>query len=755
MATIRRRPINALDDLGEERLRRMQELLPAIERAQELMRQIYTAGPLMEAAQRHVDLFREVSESLKFSAPALEAAKNLTAVNDAMNDAMRVNTSMLDIGRTIAAQMDTAAAMKAAMQVDTSLLGAAKSLTAVTDAMKDALRVDTAILDIGRTIAAHADTAAAVKAALQIDTSVLDAAKNLTVAGDVIKNALLVDTSAFAMTKALAAQVDTAALMKAALQIDTSALDWARTIAPQFDATRSMVAALQRAVPEFPKFELSPGVEQAMRSLSAMNIAPQLAAALEPPASLAALLRDASAYGTSFAVPTALLEAQRAAASIASSVRLADLTPERFGIVFAEGAAEAAWLRLMAKAEAIAGDDSAGADAVVALAEDADALAEAVTPEAKGRVILLVQMVLLALVVDLLKDGIKAGGKALLPYLMALPLVFQPAIPPALPPAPAPFSAPALRPGSGGAFGIPRHWEIAGLPAIIRRAGPEAERRTVEFFETGIGNRNTRQAYAQAVMRFMTWCEDRNLELADITAFTVTAYANEMTREYSARTVRQHLGAIRSLFDHLVAGKVVPVNPASPVRGPKDAGANTRTKAAVLQPQEIRLLLDSIDVSDCSGLRDRALIAAMAYGFARVSAVVAMDVEDCIARDGQTWLRLRDRDGVHEIPLHPKAKDYLDAYLEAAGIAGNPDSPLWRTMTKERRFSGERISRVDVFRMVKRRLRDAGLPEAANCDSVRTAGITAYLAGGGTRGRATLKVEPGGITAADIERIEI
>ncbi|MDQ3524446.1 MAG: hypothetical protein M3451_05260 [Chloroflexota bacterium] len=189
--------------------------------------------------------------------------------------------------------------------------------------------------------------------------------------------------------------------------------------------------------------------------------------------------------------------------------------------------------------------------------------------------------------------------------------------------------------------------------------------------------------------------------------------------------MQQHLGAIRGLFDHLVTGKVVPVNPASPVRGPRDDAAKTRTKAAALQPQEIRLLLDSVDVSDCSGLRDRALSATMAFGFARVSAVVAMDVEDCFARDGQDWLRLHDRNGTYEIPLHPKARAYLDAYLAAAGIGGEPDLPLWRTMTKERTFSGERMSRVDVFRMVKRRLRDADLPEAANCDSRRTAARSA------------------------------
>lgn len=52
-------------------------------------------------------------------------------------------------------------------------------------------------------------------------------------------------------------------------------------------------------------------------------------------------------------------------------------------------------------------------------------------------------------------------------------------------------------------------------------------------------------------------------------------------------------------------------------------------RAALLQPQEITLLLDSVDVGDCSGVRDRALIATMAFAFARVSAVVAMDGKDC------------------------------------------------------------------------------------------------------------------------------
>lgn len=751
-----RRPKNAIDDLAEPGLRQLQDLPPAIDQARALTRQFDTVRPLMEAAQRQQDLFRQVSEGVRFSAPAFEAAANLTAANAAMMSAKHVDTSMLDVGKAITAQMEAAAAINVAFRVDTSVLDAAKSFTAVRDAMKGVMHIDTSMLEIGKAFAAQMDTAAAMKAALQIDTSVLDAAKNLTLASDAIKNAMRVDTTALGFTKALAAQVDTASAMKSAFQIDTLAFDWAKRMAPQLDLTRSMVSALQRAMPEFPKFEISPGVQEAMKSLSAMNIAPQLAAALEPPANLAALLRGVGGtYGTSFAVPQALLDAQQAASLIGSSLRLADLTPEHFG-VYVEGEADEAWLRLIAKAHAIADDEMARPEDVIALAKDADALAGAVPPQAKGLVVVVFQMLLLALVVDLMKDGIKAGGTVLLPYLMAVPLMFQPPIPPALPPAPAPFSAPILPHGAAGALGVPRTWEMAGLPAIIRRAGPEAERRTVEFFETTIGNRNTRQAYAQAVMRFMSWCDDRNLELVDITVFTVTAYADEMTREYTPRTVRQHLGALRGLFDYLVAGKVLPVNPASQVRSPKDDALKSKSNTAVIRSQEIRLLLDSVDVGDYSGLRDRALIATIAFGFARVSALVAMNGEDCFARDGQDWIRLQDRNGAYQIPLHPKARACIDAYLAAAGIAGESHLPLWRTMTKERTFSGERMSRVDVFRMLKRRLRDAGLPEGANCDSIRTAGIASYLANGGTLGRATMQVERGeGLTPAEIARIGI
>ena len=170
---------------------------------------------------------------------------------------------------------------------------------------------------------------------------------------------------------------------------------------------------------------------------------------------------------------------------------------------------------------------------------------------------------------------------------------------------------------SPAALVLPGGWQIEGLPATVLRAGPQAAERTVEFFTAQIRNPHT---------RFFTWCDACGLDLAEISPIAVATYIDEMQRGYRAPTIKQHLAAIRRLFDWLVIGQVVPANPAASVRGPTHV---VRTgKTPVLQPAEARQLLDSIDTATLPGLRDRALLGVMVYSFARVSAVVGIRVED-------------------------------------------------------------------------------------------------------------------------------
>ena len=191
---------------------------------------------------------------------------------------------------------------------------------------------------------------------------------------------------------------------------------------------------------------------------------------------------------------------------------------------------------------------------------------------------------------------------------------------------------------------------FAVLPAIIIDAGSDASRRFIEFFTAEIRNPNTREAYARAVGRFLGWAEDAGFSLLDLEPVVVATYVELLQRTYSAPTVKQHLAAIRMMFDYLVTGGVMRMNPAAAVRGPKHVVKVGKTP--VLDADQARLLLDSIDTRSVLGLRDRALIGVMVYSFARVGAVVAMAVEDYF-QSGKRWsFRLHEKGGkLHQFRL--------------------------------------------------------------------------------------------------------
>ena len=144
-------------------------------------------------------------------------------------------------------------------------------------------------------------------------------------------------------------------------------------------------------------------------------------------------------------------------------------------------------------------------------------------------------------------------------------------------------------------------------------------------------------------------------------------------------------------------------------------------------------MLDSIDTRTISGLRDRALIGAMLFSFARISAVINMAVEDFYSDGRRWWLRLHEKGGkLHEVPVHHKLDEYMDAYFAAAGISNDAKAPLFRSLNRQRLLTQRRIGRREALAMVKRRTRHAGLPPGVCCHSFRATGITAYLNNGGT-----------------------
>jgi site-specific recombinase XerD len=288
--------------------------------------------------------------------------------------------------------------------------------------------------------------------------------------------------------------------------------------------------------------------------------------------------------------------------------------------------------------------------------------------------------------------------------------------------------------------------DAGARPAIAAWAGDHAAKRTFEFLTATIRNKNTRRAYHRATIRFMQWCIAHDLAIEDIESPHVAAYIDELAtggpvdpltgkrnpQPLATLSVKQNLAAIKHWFDYLVTGHVLAINPAHAVRGPRYSQETGKTP--VLEREQVRALLESIDAGDIAGARDRALIAVMLFSFARVGALVGMRVKDYRgAGSSSSTFTLHEKGGkFHRVPAHHKAAEYLDAYIELAGLKDTPDAMLWQSIpARTRKLSGKALDERNALKIIKRRCVAAGLPADICNHSFRATGITLHQDAGG------------------------
>ena len=120
------------------------------------------------------------------------------------------------------------------------------------------------------------------------------------------------------------------------------------------------------------------------------------------------------------------------------------------------------------------------------------------------------------------------------------------------------------------------------LPASLFTPTPQAARRMLEFFTAQINNPHTRRAYLNAARRFAAWCQQHRIgQLAEVQPVHVAAFIQDLQGQLAPATVKQHLAALRILFDWLVTGQVLQAEPGPPRARPQilppegqDAGAD-------------------------------------------------------------------------------------------------------------------------------------------------------------------------------------
>jgi len=283
-------------------------------------------------------------------------------------------------------------------------------------------------------------------------------------------------------------------------------------------------------------------------------------------------------------------------------------------------------------------------------------------------------------------------------------------------------------PGSRRSVGVATTDNVQ-TPALVVQEGPAAQFAWDEFIYGKIRNPRTRRAYSHAVRRFLEHCRLTGLDLTRIAPRDVGLYLDSLV--YASATKKLHLAALRHFFDTLVTRHVVVLNPAASVRGERLQVIEGKTPE--IGVEQARKLVRSIDTSHVVGLRDRAIIGILIYTAARVGAIATLQRAHFYTVSDQCCLRFAEKGGKsREIPVRHDLTQFIVEYLTASGLEyADKPSPLFRTtIRRSRRLTQLAMTADDVARMVKRRLREAGLSERLSPHSFRVTTITDLLTQG-------------------------
>jgi len=204
---------------------------------------------------------------------------------------------------------------------------------------------------------------------------------------------------------------------------------------------------------------------------------------------------------------------------------------------------------------------------------------------------------------------------------------------------------------------------------------------------------DTRSNYERDVRQFLGHAGipvDRPDLIAGIRPKQVAAWRDHLaSRGLSNSSIRRKMTVLRSLFSYLRSYGYVGANPAHsdfvaapPV--PKDG------KTVGLAPEDCRRLLDAPPEKTPAGLRDRALLAVLAYTGCRVGEITRLKVGSYKQTGAHRVLEIQGKGGKERrVPLHPEAVERLEAWLDAAGIRHELGGPLFRP-SKSARGAGHR-----------------------------------------------------------------
>jgi integrase/recombinase XerD len=264
----------------------------------------------------------------------------------------------------------------------------------------------------------------------------------------------------------------------------------------------------------------------------------------------------------------------------------------------------------------------------------------------------------------------------------------------------------------------------------------EAIGRAVEAWLLRTPSRHTRKAYVQDLNQFLAAAgiEPGAFEhLPNVRPEHVSRWRDQLAaKRLTNSTIRRKLTTLRSLFSYL---QVYGYNGANPAHGKFVAApaVSRDGKTVGLSPHDCRRLLDAPSGEPTKqtpvDLRDRALLAVLAYSGCRVGELVRLKVRDYKQSGEHRILSITGKGGKERTtPLHLEAVERLAQWLAVPGI-NEPGGPLFPAARSPRGmgrdgFAAQAMSARAVEKLIDRYVKALGLDPNVTVHSLRVTALT-------------------------------
>lgn len=222
--------------------------------------------------------------------------------------------------------------------------------------------------------------------------------------------------------------------------------------------------------------------------------------------------------------------------------------------------------------------------------------------------------------------------------------------------------------------------------------------RLVSLWIASFKSPNTRRSYVQGFKRWDAFCRSVNIHPLQARRPHVESFMRDMEAQGVPDTTQAHaLSTASSFYQYAITLDVTDRNPLQHVRRPKIDPDYSNTEG--LTDKEMARL---IEAARQNSARSYALVLLLYTLGLRVNGALAADVTDLGYDKGHRVLTYTKKGGtLAKLPIPPITADALDQYLQ-----GRTKDALFITR------SGARMAEPEVWKMLRRLAKRAGLPQA-------------------------------------------